>query len=300
MADKFILKDFLSFTFKVIIAHTITYFIFGLLMSNIFDYGELFRQDIIKDYMRPIDSPYILFGPFLQPVRGLLFAIGIWPIRALIIGKKNGWLILWNIIIIFGILSTPSASPSSIEGLIYSKLPLWYHLIGFPELLLQTLTFSLILVWWTKQKSEKQPINQLSKSKKQVTYFVMIIMTACFAYVGYAVGGILSATLSGFQIDLKEASSSVSIKSQLMFVVAFVVNVISIFSLTKPWLKNKIDLTKLFFVFWFIDTSVPLLYQAVFSYMMPLHLAMILGFFPAVVIVVSLYFNRKNLAELDL
>ncbi len=300
MIDKSKLKEFLSFTFKVIVAHTITYFIFGLLMSNIFDYGKLFEQDIIKDFMRPIDSAYILAGPFLQPIRGLLFAIGIWPIRSLILDKKRGWLILWNIIIIFGILSTPAAAPCSIEGILYTKLPLWYHLIGLPEILLQTLIFSLILVWWTKHKPDKQPVSQQTKAKRQFSYFIMAVMIACFAYIGYAIGGILSAKLSGFEINFKEASSSVSIKSQLMFVVAFVVNIISVLWLSRLWLKNKLDLTKLFFIFWIIDTAVPLLYQAIFSYMMPLHLAMLLGFFPALIIVASLVFNRKNMIELDL
>ncbi len=300
MMDKSKLKEFLSFTFKVIVAHTVTYFIFGLLMSNIFDYGKLFEQDIIKDFMRPIDSAYILAGPFLQPIRGLLFAIGIWPIRSLILDKKRGWLILWNIIIIFGILSTPAAAPCSIEGILYTKLPLWYHLIGLPEILLQTLIFSLILVWWTKHKPDKQPVSQQTKAKRQFSYFIMAVMIACFAYIGYAIGGILSAKLSGFEINFKEASSSVSIKSQLMFVVAFVVNIISVLWLSRLWLKNKLDLTKLFFIFWIIDTAVPLLYQAIFSYMMPLHLAMLLGFFPALIIVASLVFNRKNMIELDL
>jgi hypothetical protein len=300
MIEKVKTKEFLSFTFKVIIAHTITYFIFGLLMSNIFDYGKLFQQEIIKDFMRPIDSSYILFGPFLQPIRGMLFAIGIWPIRSLILNKKHGWLVLWNVIIIFGILSTPAAAPCSVEGLLYTKLPVWFHLIGLPEILLQTLVFSIMLVWWAKKKSGKQPLNEQSKTKRQLTYFIMAVMIACFAYVGYAIGGILSATLSGFEINLKETSSSVSIKSQLMFVFAFLVNIISIWALSRLWLKDKLDLTKLFFIFWFIDTSVPLIYQAIVSYMMPLHLALLLGFFPAVIIVLSLYFNRKNMMDLDL
>ncbi len=300
MIDKMKIKEFILFAFKVIIAHSITYFIFGLIMSNIFDYGELFQQEIIRDYMRPIDSSYILFGPFLQPIRGLLFAIGIWPIRTFVFDKKYGWLILWNIIIVFGILSTPAAAPCSIEGVLYSKLPVWYHLIGLPEILLQTLIFSLILVWWVKQKPKEQPLIQQSKVKRQFAYFIMAVMIACFAYVGYAIGGILSAKLAGFEINLKEASTSINIKSQLMFAVAFLINVISILLLSRIWLKNKINLYILFFVFWFIDTVVPLVYQLIFTHMMPLHLALLLGFFPAVIIVLSLFLNRKNMIELNL
>jgi len=297
MIDKLKTKEFTLFAIKVIIIHSVTYFIFGLLMSNMFNYGELFQKDIIRDYMLPINSPNILLGPFLQPVRGLLFAFGIWPIRTLIFDKKFGWLILWNIIIIFGILSTPAAAPCSIEGLLYSKLPVWFHLIGLPEILLQTLLFSVILFFWVKRKPQEQPIAQQSKLKRQLTFLTMAVMIACFAYIGYAIGGITSANLAGYDINIKEASSSVNIKSQLMFVVAFVINVIAILLLSRLWLRNRINLYILFFIFWFIDTVVPLIYQLKFTHMMPLHLALILGFFPAVIIVLSFILNRKNMIE---
>jgi hypothetical protein len=66
-------KSFLDFALKVIVAHTATYFIFGIIMSNVFDYGEIFQRPIIRDYMIPMDEHNIVLGPFLQPVRGLIF-----------------------------------------------------------------------------------------------------------------------------------------------------------------------------------------------------------------------------------
>ncbi len=144
--------NFFKFSLKAMLVHTITYFIFGIILSNIFDYQEIFEMEIIRDFMRSYDSPMIMLGPLLQPIRGFVFALGIWPIREMIFRKKYGWLILWNIIVVFGIISTPSAAPASIEGVIYSKLPLWYHFIGFPELLLQTLTFSLWLYFWNRDR----------------------------------------------------------------------------------------------------------------------------------------------------
>lgn len=72
-------KTFLAFTLRVIVAHTLTYFIFGILMSNVFDYGEVFKREVIRDHMLPIDAHNVLMGPFMQPIRGLIFAIGLWP-----------------------------------------------------------------------------------------------------------------------------------------------------------------------------------------------------------------------------
>jgi len=141
-------------------------------MSNIFDYEKLFQMDIISDFMRSFDSPFIILGPLFQPIRGLIFALAIWPIRKIIIETKYGWLILWNIIVLIGIVSTPSAAPASIEGMIYSKLPNWYHFIGYPELLLQTITYSFFLIKW-----EKKELNKIVTSSFLVlTIFIFLIL----------------------------------------------------------------------------------------------------------------------------
>lgn len=149
-------KRFLAFAGKAAVVHTATYFIFGLIMSNLFDYGRIFEQEIIRDFMRPIHSTNVYFGPLVQPIRGLLFALALWPLRGAIVERKRGWLVLWGLFVVFGILGTPAAAPSSLEGLVYSRLPLWYHLLGLPEILLQTLAFSLILVWWEKRPAQSR------------------------------------------------------------------------------------------------------------------------------------------------
>ena len=158
--------SFLNFTLKVIIAHTFTYFLFGLLMSNIFDYRDIWQQDVIKDFMRSYNSPWIMAGPFLQPIRGILFAVGIWPIKEIVINNKYGWLTLWGIIVIFGILSTPAAAPCPVEGILYTQLPLWFHLIGLPEIMLQTLLFSILLTYWIKRPKNNETPTSLSKQKR--------------------------------------------------------------------------------------------------------------------------------------
>jgi hypothetical protein len=46
------------------------------------------------------------------------------------------------------IFSTAGAAPGSVEGIIYTKIPLGLQLIGLPEVLLQTLAFSLLVTTW--------------------------------------------------------------------------------------------------------------------------------------------------------
>lgn len=289
-------KEFLQFAFMVIIFHTITYFIFGAVMSNIFDYASLFQTDVVKDFMQPINSENILYGPFFQPLRGFLFALAIYPLRKLLADNKRGWLILWGIFLIFGIISTPGPAPCSIEGIIYTKLPLWFHLIGIWEIALQTLFFSFILVRWLKGTTGAGDKRVLSDRKIIFKRFMLALSIACFGYVGYAIGGILTAYLAGKSVDLKSASTNFSAQFPILF--SFFINLTIILFVTSKKYFSKISLLKLFLFFWTADTLSPLVYQLIFSYMMPLHLAVFMGFFPALIIAGSFKMNEKNYADL--
>ena len=287
------LKTFFAFALRVIIVHMATYFLFGIIMSNVFDYGEIFKREIIRDYMLPMDEHNVILGPFLQPIRGLIFAIGLWPIRGLLIEKKRGWLILWGLLVTIGIISTPAAAPASIEGILYSKLPMWYHLMGLPEILLQTLLFSIWLVWWERQ-TEKSAEPETKKENPLTANIIKAIMTACFAYIGYAVGGLIlafranatAAATGAGGIDI--AAAGANFKMQFMFVVAFIVNTIAVFWIARKWQTNQIKLWAIFLLFWFVDALVPWLYQTFVFGVSSIPTAIMLGFFPAVIITLSI------------
>jgi hypothetical protein len=293
-------KTFLGFTLRVIIAHTLTYFVFGILMSNVFDYAEIFKRAIIRDYMLPMDQHNVILGPFMQPIRGLIFAIGLWPLRGFLIDKKRGWLILWGLLVTLGILSTPAASPGSIEGMLYTKLPTWYHWIGYPEIGLQTLSFSVWLIWWERQ-SVKGHEPATKNENPLVVDIVKAIMTACFAYIGYAVGGLIlafranaAAAASGTgSIDIEAAGAD--FKMQFMFVVAFLVNTLIVFWIVPKWRTNQIQLWALFLAFWLVDALVPWLYQTFVLGGSSIPTVIMLGFFPAVIIAISIRQNYKRI-----
>jgi len=294
-------KAFLGFTFRVLVAHTLTYFVFGILMSNVFNYGEIFKMAVIRDYMIPMDEHNIVLGPFMQPIRGLIFAIGLWPLRGFLIEKKRGWLTLWGVLVTIGILSTPAASPGSVEGILYTKLPMWYHWIGYPEIGLQTLAFSIWLVWWERQSASGHE-SAMKKENPLVADIIKAIMTACFAYIGYAVGGIILA----LQANAKAAASGsggidigaagADFKMQFMFVVAFIVNTIGVFWIAPKWRANRMQLWALFLVFWLADAIVPWLYQTFVLGGSSVPTVIMLGFFPAVIIAISIRQNYKRIA----
>ncbi len=294
-------KTFLGFAIRVIVVHMLTYFMFGILFSNVFDYKMFFRQDVIREYMIPIAERNVWLGPFMQPVRGLVFAIGLWPLRGVLLGSKRGWLILWGLLVTVGILSTPAAAPCSIEGMVFTRVPMWYHLLGLPEVVLQTLAFSIWLIWWERQaaKSHEPQIKQQNSVTSDV---VRAFMAACFAYIGYAIGGLLlvanananAAATGADPINVETAGAN--FKMQFMFIVAFVVNVLAAFWLARKWRAGQVPLWAMFGLFWFLDAFVPWLYQTIVFAGSHVPTIIVLGLFPALIITASIWMNRQKSA----
>lgn len=143
-----------QFLWRVFSCHIVTYFIAGILALSFLKYEDFFTEAMLSAFMRPIDSPWVAAGPLLQVFRGILFAFVLWPIRETILETKRGWLKLWLLFLGLAILGTVGPSPGSLEGIIYTKLPLRYHLWGLPEVLFQTLFFSYALYSWYQRPTK--------------------------------------------------------------------------------------------------------------------------------------------------
>ena len=102
--------------------------------------------------MRPTTSIWVYLGPLFQPVRGLLYAIALFPFRSTILEMKRGWLALWVLILVVGILSTSGPNPGSLEGIVYTHIPILVHLRYSAEVYLQTLSFAWLLVRWERRR----------------------------------------------------------------------------------------------------------------------------------------------------
>ena len=140
---------------KTIVVHTVTYFVLGVAAYLVFDYQTKFADPRYAGIIRPLDHPLVMAGPLFQPIRGLLFALALFPLRDAIFGRKRGWLVLWWLFLVFGILNTFGPSPCSIEGMIYSPLPFLDHITGLPETVLQSLAMSSLLCYWVESPEKK-------------------------------------------------------------------------------------------------------------------------------------------------
>jgi hypothetical protein len=139
---------FRRFLGRVTSSHLVTYFVAGVLAYSLLDYRTLFQTEGLSCLMRPISSRWVAAGPALQVFRGLIFALALYPFRSIFLGGRHGWLKLWGLLAGLAIFSTAGPAPGSVEGLIYTKIPIRTQLLGLPEVLLQTLAFSLLLLAW--------------------------------------------------------------------------------------------------------------------------------------------------------
>jgi len=142
---------FTTFAWRVLSLHMLTYFLVGLAAFLVFDYRQAFETTELRYLMRPTTSPWVAAGPALQIFRGILFAVILYPLAAYILSRKDSVLLLWSLFIGFAILGTAGPSPGSLEGILYTKLPISLHLMGLPEVILQTLLFSAGLVLWCRK-----------------------------------------------------------------------------------------------------------------------------------------------------
>ncbi|NOZ48236.1 MAG: hypothetical protein GXO79_15885 [Chlorobi bacterium] len=144
------MKEKITFFWRISSAHIFSYFLVGLLSSIFLNYKNLFETLPYSCFMRPMHSWQVGLGPAFQIIRGLIISFVLWHFREILMNTKNGWLKLWGLLVGLSVLSTASAAPGSVEGLIYTTIPVKKQIIGYFELLPQTLLFSLIVFYWFK------------------------------------------------------------------------------------------------------------------------------------------------------
>lgn len=138
------------FIWRVTALHVITYFIISMISIYIFDYQYLFESNEVEAIMKPVNSKWVALAPGLQVLGGLVFGIVLWPFKSVIL-SRNGWFKLWFLFIGLSILFTFGPAIGSIDGMIYTKVPVRLHLTFLPELIVQALLLSSgIYLWYQK------------------------------------------------------------------------------------------------------------------------------------------------------
>lgn len=147
--------SFSSIAYKATLIHTVTYFVIGLLSFLLLDYSVKYADSTVAVALRPTDHPLVTAGPLFQILRGFLFGIAFYALRDLIFPKGLGWLTLWLVLSIVGIFSPFSSAPGSIEGVVYSTLPMWFHFMSLPELIIQSFLLAFLTHSWVNHPEKK-------------------------------------------------------------------------------------------------------------------------------------------------
>lgn len=155
-------RRFVDFALKVIIAHTVTYFIVGAITYQLptkpLYVGE---HAVMSTFMRTEAEPeiwrhvMIWFLP-AQVMRGLSMAVALFPFLDALVGWNlaKRFLAIAGVYLIFGFWASAVAAPGTIEGLVYLRpeFTLSVHLTVQPEIIAQGLLMSAWLAYWVRSR----------------------------------------------------------------------------------------------------------------------------------------------------
>ena len=269
----------IKFIARVTFIHVITYILCGVFFSVIFDYSALFTTGNISYYMKPVEGFSVAIGPLVQVGRGLLFGIALLLIKDSFIEKKYGWLKLWFTTFILGIINTPAPSPLSIEGLVYTKLPLYFHLQIAPEILLQTLLFS----YFVAKPHESKFAKELYDEYKE--YLIPPVLAA----VMFSLSGIVLALILNVDIMAGTKDTGAFIVMLISVLMVFLINV---------WYFYSEDKFKSFIVFvgyYLVVAVLPTIYNYISNSPFKSLLALQINLIPVIILTAyDIYINRQN------
>lgn len=140
---------------KTAVVHTVTYFVMGFIAMTLFNYEARFAEPALSSFMRQLDNPLVRAGVLFQPIRGILFGIVFFFLRDRFFGSPTGWLYMWLMLVVVGILSTFGPAPGSIEGLIYTKVGFAGIWGGMIEVLAQSFLLSLVTFLWVRNRFDR-------------------------------------------------------------------------------------------------------------------------------------------------
>jgi hypothetical protein len=167
------------FAWRLIALHTVTYFLAGMVAVSLFDYEHLFASEGLAGFMRPTTDPVTALGPGLQWLRGLIFAVALWPFREVFLPPVRGWLRLWLLFVGLGILATFGPAPGSVDGFIYTRVPPATQVMFMPELLVQSLLLSAGLWGWYRK-----PVKVLNWIAAVLLALVFLMSIAGYQFLG--------------------------------------------------------------------------------------------------------------------
>ena len=167
----------LKFIWRITYAHVISFFIAGAFAMTFMNYGEHYINEPLSLFMKPTTHPIVSLGMILQVIRGIIVALVIYPLHKAFFEEDYGFIKLGLIILGLSVLSTFGSGIGSVDGYIFTTLPLATHMLGYPEAIIWILSFIGILYLSYKYKNKKI-INIVS-----ITLMLLIFLMGIMGYI---------------------------------------------------------------------------------------------------------------------
>jgi len=133
---------------KSAVVQTVSSMVMGLVASTLLDYRSTYSDPHRVCWMRQFDDPRLLAGPLFQPLRGALFGWVFYLLRSVLFFEIRGRWTMFALIIALGVLNTLGPAPGSIEGFVYTTIPIRDQLLGYLEIVPQALLLAVVLHEW--------------------------------------------------------------------------------------------------------------------------------------------------------
>jgi hypothetical protein len=140
------------FIWRISASHTVAYFIAVLFALSFMNFSQDFGVKTRSNLMLPIDHWQLAISLGLQPFRGIIIALVLWPFRETIL-KKQGWIKLAFLILGLSYFVTIAPAIGSFEGYIFTSVSIKYHLSGIPETGIYIFIFTSLLNIWYQNAS---------------------------------------------------------------------------------------------------------------------------------------------------
>lgn len=217
-------RERMEFVAKGTVIHTLTYLLFGLIASKVFDYRSIWDTGIMATVYRSFDHPLVMAGPLLQVFRGMIYGLVLLPFRDRIMEMREGWLAMWGLFWGIGIFGTFAAPPGSYEGLIYTNYSLFIHTVGTFEVYGQSLALALCWYFWEKNRKEGNMFSRV----------LLSILAGLVSFLVFLSVHIPVAALSGAGTEARAAADPSLIPVYVGLGASVVAVIVTQFLLLKP------------------------------------------------------------------
>ena len=140
-----------GYILRFTLLHVVIYLVVGSIFYEISGYEEALATMEAFELWRPLESLGMVMVVFFGQIgRGAFLALMLFAFYAIYMARRNGWLLLFGLL--FGLKVFPAIfTPFESLGEAIADAA-----VGLPEILAQTLVFSLVFYAWEKRRNRKK------------------------------------------------------------------------------------------------------------------------------------------------